>query len=188
VSGPAAATCAPERQLLRVAAHGGAQLSADTWRYRAELPEQSIAGASVVLSLAELSASPETGAARLGVRLGPADAIEALAAYLPGLALIAIEFAGPGEGRGYSAARLLRQRYGFTGEIRAVGAVKQDQLFLMWRAGFDAFELAPTERAHEALAALQRYAVAYQPGAPAVPLRAQRFFTQRSGSVTSANS
>src|SRR5579862_2717401 len=65
----------------------------------------------------------------LGVRATPADRVEDLAPHLGQIAVVAIEFPGPGEGRGYTYARLLRQRYGFKGEIRAVGpAVKQDLL------------------------------------------------------------
>jgi uncharacterized protein (DUF934 family) len=111
------------------------------------------------------------------VRLTPADAVEELAAELPRLALVAVEFPNPGDGRGYSAARLLRERLGFTGELRAVGAgVRQDQAFLLARCGFDALELAPGEDPQQARRALQRYDVAYQPGAAAVALRRQRFF------------
>jgi uncharacterized protein (DUF934 family) len=86
------------------------------------------------------------GGSKVGVRVAPADKVEDLAPHLADVALVAIEFPSPGEGRGYTYARLLRQRYGFQGEIRAVGpAVKQDLLFFMARCGFDAFELAATE-------------------------------------------
>jgi uncharacterized protein (DUF934 family) len=112
---------------------------------------------------------------RLGVLLAPADKVEEIAADLPNLELVALQFTGPGEGRGYTAAKLLRQRYHFTGEIRAVGHVKQDQLYLMARCGIDSFELAPTEKMEEARATLERFKVAYTPGDPiATPLR-QRF-------------
>jgi uncharacterized protein (DUF934 family) len=112
---------------------------------------------------------------RLGVRLAPADKVEELAADVPRLALIAVEFTGPGEGRGYTQARLLRQRYKFTGELRAVGHVKQDQLYLMARCGIDSFELSPTEKPEEALATLERFKVAYTPGAPLASIRRERF-------------
>lgn len=112
---------------------------------------------------------------RLGVLLAPADRVEDLAPDLPRLSLVALHFPGPGEGRGYTAARLLRQRYGFTGEIRAVGHVKQDQLYLMHRCGIDAFALSPTEKPEEALAALARFRVAYTPGAALPGLVRERF-------------
>ena len=88
-----------------------------------------------------------------------------------------MQFPNPGDGRGYSQGRLLRERFGFTGELRAVGAgVRQDQVFLLARCGFDALELAAGEDPQAALAALSRYDVAYQPGAPQVAIRRQRFF------------
>jgi len=90
-----------------------------------------------------------------------------------------VEFPNPSDGRGYSQARLLRERLGFRGELRAVGAgVRQDQVFLLARCGFDALELAAGEDAQAARRALERYDVAYQPGSAAVGLRAQRFSAQ----------
>jgi uncharacterized protein (DUF934 family) len=116
----------------------------------------------------------------LAVRVSPADKVEDLAPHLAGIALVAIEFPSPGEGRGYSAARLLRQRYGFQGEIRAVGAaVKQDLLYFMARCGFDAFDLAPTENVAEARQALQRFTLAYQPAVPRSAVREARFTAAR---------
>jgi uncharacterized protein (DUF934 family) len=135
-------------------------------------------GASVIVPFAKFRENREIWLARsgrLGVLLTPADRVEDLAPDLPRLALVALQFTGPGEGRGYTSARLLRQRYAFTGEVRAVGHVKQDQLYLMARCGIDAFELAPTEKPEEALATLARFKVAYTPGEPiASPLR-ERF-------------
>jgi uncharacterized protein (DUF934 family) len=112
---------------------------------------------------------------KLGVLLAPDDKVEDIAADLPRLALVALQFTGPGEGRGYTAAKLLRQRYHYTGEIRAIGHVKQDQLYLMTRCGIDAFELSPTEKPEEALATLARFKVAYTPGAPLPSLTRERF-------------
>ena len=102
----------------------------DDWEYLNEAPP---GGAeSVIIPLAEWRDNAVTWRAwreRLGVRIGPADRVETLVPDLARFELIAIEFPGPGEGRGYTQARLLRTRYGFKGELRAVGAVKQDQLF-----------------------------------------------------------
>ncbi len=116
-----------------------------------------------------------TRTGKLGIRLSPADKVEDLAPELPRLSLVAIEFTGPGEGRGYSQAKLLRARYGFTGELRAVGHVKQDQVYLMARVGIDAFDLSPTEKPEEAIATLERFKIAYTPGAPLPSLVRQRF-------------
>ncbi len=107
----------------------------------------------------------------------PVDRVEELADELPRLDLVAVEFPTPVDGRGYSAGRLLRERLGFRGELRAVGAgVRQDQVFLLARCGFDAIELVDGEDPVAARRALQRYDVAYQPGSPETAIRRQRFF------------
>jgi uncharacterized protein (DUF934 family) len=114
------------------------------------------------------------------VRVTPADRVEDLAPYLQRISLVAIEFPSPGEGRGYTYARLLRQRYAFVGEVRAVGpAVKQDLLFFMARCGFDAFDLAPGENVEEARRALGRFTLAYQPAVPLPAVREARFVAAR---------
>ena len=105
---------------------------------------------------------------RIGVRIGPADRVELLRADLARFGLIAIEFPTPSEGRGYSQARVLRDRLGFTGEIRAVGHVKRDQIFFMARCGIDAFELTPGVNPQSVLAAFDDFDVAYQPSTVAV--------------------
>ena len=93
---------------------------------------------------------------------------------LPRLALIAADFSGPSEGRGYSQARILREQWKFGGELRATGYVRRDQLFFMARCGFNSFELPETdiEAAHAVLATFSR---AYQPSNDAgLPLKLQR--------------
>ena len=131
----------------------------------------------VIVPLAAFLADPTAWTGRpVGVRAAPADKVEDLAPHLPRLGVVAIEFPGPGEGRGYTFARLLRQRYGYRGEVRAVGpAVKQDLLFLMARCGCDSFELAPGQDAAQALQALSRFTLAYQAGVPYTPVRETRF-------------
>jgi len=66
------------------------------------------------------------------------------------------------DGRGYSIARLLRERYGWRGELRAIGDVLRDQLFYLTRCGFDAFELRAGQDAQAALTALADFSEAYQ--------------------------
>jgi uncharacterized protein (DUF934 family) len=100
---------------------------------------------------------------------------------LPRLKLVAIEFPNAGDGRGYSQAQLLRERLGFVGELRALGAgVRQDQVFFLARSGFDTLELAAGEDVAAAVRAFERYDVGYQPGAAQVQLRRQRFFRDAS--------
>ena len=150
-------------------------------RYILRRRELEAAGAdeAPLVPLNELSADPErwrSRGGRLGVRLAPADAVEELAERLAVVSLVAVEFPSPGEGRGYSQARLLRERFGFRGELRAIGAgVRRDRLFLLARCGFDAFELAPGEDPEAARRALARYDVVYQPGSPLLEPRRQRF-------------
>ncbi|MDH5676455.1 MAG: DUF934 domain-containing protein [Myxococcales bacterium] len=106
---------------------------------------------------------------RLGVRIGPDVEPEELLPYLSQLSVIAIEFASFADGRGYSTARLLRQRHGYRGQLRAVGNVLRDQLFYMKRCGFDAFELQAGRSLDDALEAFSEFSVIYQ-GAADEPL------------------
>jgi uncharacterized protein (DUF934 family) len=99
---------------------------------------------------------------RLGVVLAPADLVERLAADLAGLDLVGAEFPGPSEGRGYTQGRLLRERWNFTGELRARGAIRRDHLFFLARCGFNSFEL-PESELESASAAFRTFSAAYQP-------------------------
>ena len=78
---------------------------------------------------------------RIGLLLQPDDRAEDIAGDLDYFIVIAVNFPKFVDGRGYSTAALLRQRYGYSGELRAVGDVLHDQLFYMKRVGFDAFAL-----------------------------------------------
>jgi uncharacterized protein (DUF934 family) len=155
------------------------EIVADPWGYTGE---PLATGAGLIVPLTQLRASDwrwRDWRGPLGVRLTSADPVEELAAELPRLALVAIEFPNAGDGRGYSQARLLRTRLGFRGELRARGAgVRRDQVYLLARCGFDSLELAAGEDLEAARHALTRYSVAYQPGAPEAPLTRQRFFTR----------
>jgi uncharacterized protein (DUF934 family) len=135
----------------------------DDWQYLGEEPPGG--SESIIVPLAELRDNAATWRAwrgRLGVKLAPADRVEQLTEDLPRLALIAIEFPTPSEGRGYTQGRLLRERYRFTGELRALGAIKRDQIFFLTRCGFDTFELAADEDLEGARASLSTYSAAYQ--------------------------
>ena len=74
-----------------------------------------------------------------GLLVAPADHVEDVAADLGGFASIAISFPGFTDGRGYSSARLVVERYRFAGEVRAIGDVLMDQVPLMRRCGINAF-------------------------------------------------
>jgi uncharacterized protein (DUF934 family) len=97
------------------------------------------------------------------VLLKPEDQdLSPLLPHLQQLPLIAIHFGSSGEGRGYTQARLLRERHGYKGELRAVGAVRTDQVYFLARVGFDAFDLVDGDDAAVAIAQLDRFTVAYQ--------------------------
>jgi len=98
----------------------------------------------------------------LGIWLDSSEHPEAVGDALPHLQLIAINFPVFSDGRGYSYARLLREKYGFTGELRAIGDVLRDQLFLMRRCGFDSFEIRADRDAADALASLGDFTHVYQ--------------------------
>ena len=93
----------------------------------------------------------------VGVWLAPDDAPEALIPRLAQIPVIAIQFPSFTDGRGYSLARLLRQRYGFRGELRAFGDILRDQIYFLHQCGFNAFCLRPDQDIEAALAALQDY-------------------------------
>jgi len=102
---------------------------------------------------------------RVGVRLAPDEDPGELVPDLERLSLIAVVFPAFTDGRAYSQARLLRERHGYRGEIRALGDVLRDQLQFMARCGIDAFELAENENSEAALAAFRQMEVHYQPAA-----------------------
>ena len=154
------------------------ELIEDDWRYVGETVAEA---AALIVPFAEFRTNPgkwRTYPGALGVRLTAADRVEDIGADLTRFTLIAVEFPTPTDGRGYSHGRILRTRLQFQGELRAVGAVKQDQIFFLARCGFDSFELAEGENVEEALRALQRYTVAYQPADARVPISRQRFFAR----------
>ena len=156
------------------------ELVQDDWHYLGEEGLDLTANPPVAVPFAELRTNSDRWreyAGPLGVRLSPADAVEDIAADVQRLSLVAVEFPSAGEGRGFTQGRLLRSRLQFKGELRAVGAgVKQDLLFIMSRCGFDAFELAQGQKTDEALRALDRYTVAYQPAVPVPSIKLQRYF------------
>ncbi len=102
---------------------------------------------------------------RVGVRLASDEPPELIAEDLEHLDLVALEFPAFRDGRAYSYARLLREHYGFAGEIRAVGDVLLEQLHFMVRVGFDAFELTSADPVRDFEIAQAEFSVWYQPGA-----------------------
>ena len=155
------------------------KIAVDTWR-RLEaaadgsLPAIPVTGDIIVpLALWQASASAllarNTG--RLGICLDSHEEPAQVADSLEAFSLIAVNFPQFTDGRGYSTARLLRERYGWSGELRAIGDVLRDQLFYLSRCGFDSFLLAEEQHApqedllrsvQEALTAFGDFTDAYQ--------------------------
>ena len=93
----------------------------------------------------------------VGVWLDSHEGPEAIAGDIERFAVIAVNFPKFADGRGYSTARLLRERYGYVGEVRAIGDVLRDQLYFLQRCGFDSFALRADQPPEEALAAFHDY-------------------------------
>jgi uncharacterized protein (DUF934 family) len=138
------------------------ELAADDVHYA---DESATPGTRLVPPLTQFLADAAAGkAAGDAVLVGPSDEIGQLAAHLSQLRLVVVDFPKLGDGRGFSHARLLRQRFGYRGELRARGVLKRDQMFFLARCGFDSFQLDPSENLQAALAALDTFSVAYQDG------------------------
>ncbi len=99
---------------------------------------------------------------RVGVWLETDADPAALAPDLHRLGAIAVRFAGFADGRGYTLARLLRERYAYHGELRAIGDVLRDQLYYLSRCGFDVFALRADQNPVQALSAFDDFSEAYQ--------------------------
>jgi len=100
------------------------------------------------------------------LRLEPTDEPAAFADQLGRVARVEVNFPKFGDGRGYSIGRLLRERYGYRGELRAVGQITRDHLLALERCGFDGFELRDGEDPRAALASFEDFSHAYQRGYP----------------------
>jgi len=141
----------------------------DNWCYldKTDSPaDQQIPEGKVVVPLTTWLARKDQLSRRndLGVWLDSNEEPEGIAEDLNKLPLIAINFPKFVDGRGYSIARLIRERYQFTGELRAIGDVLLDQLFYMKRCGFNSFALRADRSSEKALAGLNTFSEVYQAG------------------------
>ena len=145
------------------------RIVADSWRLlkrgpKGELPDAPTQG-DVVVPLALWLERREAFLAypgKLGVWLEANEGPESLAGDLRRFALVAVNFPKFGDGRAYSIARLLRERYGYKGELRAIGDVLHDHLYFMEQCGFDAFSLREDQDAQAALSAFDTFGDGYQ--------------------------
>jgi uncharacterized protein (DUF934 family) len=130
------------------------------------------ADAPALISLSRLQRDAEALAGRnaeLGVQLPSDTRPEDLAPLLDRVSLVAIEFPKFRDGRGFSIARTLRERYGFAGELRAVGHILPDQYFFLVRCGFTSVEVPDGTDIGVWSASLGRFRVAYQAAADVAP-------------------
>jgi len=128
----------------------------------AELPGDG----AILISAARFLEDPEAFSRRTGKTgvIWPNNRdLDDLVPYLDRLAVVALVFPSFRDGRAYSQARLLRERHGYDGELRATGQVLRDQFVFMQRAGFDAFEVKKESDAEAFAATVKRYSVFYQP-------------------------
>lgn len=138
----------------------------DGWRHLGD--DQPIGEGAITLSLARWHREREglmNHPGPLGVRLAAEERPEELVEDLGRLSLIVLDFASLRDGRSFSQARILRERCGYAGEIRARGDFIRDQMFFLSRVGVNAFELADEQALAGALPALNDFSVIYQPAA-----------------------
>ncbi|WP_110687320.1 DUF934 domain-containing protein [Salinicola aestuarinus] len=164
---------APSAKLIR----GNVQV-ADDWvlsRDEQTLPEARPAIVPFTLwqeSLADSSVDQERLAPWLA---SDCETTAELAETLSAAPLVAIDFPSFTDGRGYTVARLLRERFGYAGELRAIGDVLIDQLYYLRRCGFDTLALRDDQDLDAAFRALSSFSVRYQPAIDLdEPLFAQR--------------
>ncbi len=137
----------------------------DNWRLLEAGATEAPAEGDIIVPLSlwraqrtELLARP----ARVGLRLEPHEDPAVIAGDLELFGVIAVNFPKFTDGRGYSVARLLRERYGYKGELRAIGDVFRDQLSFLSSCGFNAFALREGEDPREAVAAFDDFSEVYQ--------------------------
>ena len=126
------------------------------------------AGARIIVPLARWEREADAllaQASAVGIDL-PSDKLPKDIPRLHELALIAIEFPRFSDGRGYSIAKLLREREKYQGELRAIGWVLRDYLLFMERVGFTSYQLAPGKSLESAVEAFAELPIAYQATVP----------------------
>jgi uncharacterized protein (DUF934 family) len=161
------------------------RVAEDPWLRLADEDEVE-AGWPVIVSLERWQADRETLKGRnapLGLWLTSDQSPAQVAEDLQHFALIALEFPKFNDGRAFSCARLLRERYGYRGEVRAVGEVLRDLLLYMHRCGFDAFAVDRDDAVERWEAALEEMSVWYQPTADGRPFALRQ--RARAGGPTS---
>ena len=135
----------------------------DQWQLVTDAEQTTVVAHNIIpLSLWQAQSGTLADVKPLGVWLDSDQEPDAIAGDLDHFAIIAINFPAFTDGRGFSIARLLRERYGYTGELRAIGDVIQDQLFYLARCGFSSFTLKPDQNIESAVNSLRPFSNTYQ--------------------------
>lgn len=135
----------------------------DNWQHLDD--EAALVAGNITVSITRWQEQHETLSQHdggLGIRLSGDEPLEEIVPDLARFQLIVLLFPAFTDGRCYSYARLLRDRYQFKGEIRAQGDVLYDQLFYMSQCGINSFELANPDHLTQALAAFDDFSDSYQ--------------------------
>ena len=151
--------------MQKMLSHGA--VTEDNWTVL-QMPVETIPQGNILLPLKywlEQSAELDGQAGLVGDWLDSDEEVEALADDLAQLPVVALNFPKFVDGRGFSSARLLRDRYDYKGEIRAIGNVIQDQLFMLQRCGFSQFCLADNVDLEAAAKSLNDFSDSYQTAA-----------------------
>ncbi len=154
------------------------QIIENNWQHLGD--EDALVTGNITVSLARWQEQHETLSQHpggLGVRLSGDDPLEEIVPDLDYFDLIVLIFPTFTDGRCYSFARLLRERYGFEKEIRAQGDVLRDQLYYMVQCGINSFELADPQHIEQALKAFDDFSTTYQ----ATVLNPEPLYRRRSG-------
>lgn len=140
------------------------QITHDDWIY---IPDDvEVTDGDVTVSTTRLKENTQSLLQRqgkLGVRIVPDDPVNELAEFLPKLAIVELHFPELADGRLFSHAWLLRNRYHYTGEIRATGHFLPDQVFYLSRVGVDSFYPENKDHFSATLTGLNDFSVKYQP-------------------------
>lgn len=135
----------------------------DNYRYITD--EEIVEGDNISMSLARWQQEKtqlQEHDGKIGVRLGSTDSVESIATDLESISLVELNFPVFTDGRLFSTAKLLRTRYGYQGEIRAVGQFMVDQVCYLSKVGVNAFQLSNEAQLPVALATLDDFSVSYQ--------------------------
>jgi uncharacterized protein (DUF934 family) len=140
------------------------QIMDDTWIYVPD--EAEVTDGDVTVSTTRLKENTRSlfqRQGKLGVRIAPDDSVNEIVEFLPKLALVELHFPELADGRLFSHAWLLRNRYHYTGEIRATGHFLPDQVFYLSRVGVDSFYPENKDHFSATLTGLKDFSVKYQP-------------------------